>query len=55
MFFFLLALGTYRWYARKPQISRYLLVCNPLDGLINNGAGSGGMLLPFLAHPIGVH
>ena len=26
-----------------------------IDGLINNGPGSGGMLLPFLAQPVGVH
>ncbi len=26
-----------------------------IDGLINAGPGSGGMLLPFLAQPVGVH
>ncbi len=26
-----------------------------IDGLISSGPGSGGMLLPFLAQPIGVH
>jgi len=26
MFFFLLALGTYRWYTRKPRIGRYIIV-----------------------------
>jgi protein O-mannosyl-transferase len=27
MFFFLLTLGTYAWYARKPNLARYLVVC----------------------------